>query len=60
MNGSVVTAKTAGIESSANMMSVVSTATSTASSGVASRRPALEDDERRAAVVLGHGHETAE
>ena len=35
MNGSVVTANTAGIESRANMMSVVSTATSTASRGVA-------------------------
>jgi hypothetical protein len=34
MNGSVVMAKIAGIESTANMMSLASTTTSTASSGV--------------------------
>jgi len=35
MNGSRVTAKIAGIESTANTRSVISTATSTVSSGVA-------------------------
>ena len=39
MNGSRVTASTAGIESTAKIRSVVSTATSTASSGVANRAP---------------------
>jgi hypothetical protein len=39
-NGSSVTAKMAGIESTANNTSVVSTATRTASSGVATVRPA--------------------
>ncbi len=38
-NGSSVTAKMAGIESTANTTSVTSTSTSTASSGVASRAP---------------------
>ena len=38
-NGSCVTAKMAGIESTAKMMSVVSTSTRTASSGVASHFP---------------------
>ena len=37
-NGSCVTAKIAGIESTAKMMSVTSTRTSTASSGVATAR----------------------
>ncbi len=37
--GSCVTAKMAGIESTAKMMSVTSTITSTASSGVAMRMP---------------------
>jgi len=39
-NGSSVTAKIAGIESTAKMMSVVSTSTRTARSGVANHRPA--------------------
>ena len=38
-NGSWVTAKMAGIESTAKTMSVTSTRTRTASNGVASRRP---------------------
>jgi len=37
--GSVVTARIAGIESTAKMTSVVSTTTRASSSGVASRRP---------------------
>ena len=40
MNCSPLTASTAGTESTANSTSVVSTSTSTANSGVASRRPA--------------------
>ena len=39
MNGSWVTAKIAGIESTAKMMSVVATTTKTATSGVAMRLP---------------------
>ena len=39
MNGSVVIAKIAGMKSIANMMSVVSTTTRTANSGVAMRTP---------------------
>ena len=39
MNGSVVTASTAGMESTAKITSAVSTTTSATSSGVASRRP---------------------
>ena len=40
MNGSSVMAKIAGIESTANRMSLVSISTSTAISGVATSRPA--------------------
>ena len=39
MNGSVVTAKIAGIESTAKIRSVNSTSSSTTNSGVAMRRP---------------------
>ena len=41
MNGSRVTPKIAGIESTANTTSVTSTTTRTRSSGVASRRPSM-------------------
>ena len=44
-NGSSVTPKIAGIESTAKMMSVVSTTTSTARSGVAIRTPSFDDEE---------------
>ena len=46
MNGSSVTAKIAGIESTANTMSVVSISTSTASSGVATRLPGSTTENR--------------
>ena len=52
MNGSRLTARIAGIESTANTTSVVSIRISTANSGVASARP-VSPGEQLLAVVLG-------
>ncbi len=57
MNGSRVTASTAGIESTANSRSVVSTTISTRASGVAYRKRAAAHEKRAALVVLGHAED---
>ena len=54
MNGSSVTAKIAGIESTAKITSVTAISTMTTNSGVYRRRAALDDAERAAAEALRH------
>ena len=54
MNGSCVIAKIAGIESTANRMSVDAMTMKTASSGVATRLPLTLVNQLVAVVVLGH------
>ena len=58
-NGSSVTAKIAGMESTAKTTSVTSTRTRTASSGVASRTPPAPDEEPLAVEGVGHRHRSA-
>ena len=57
MNGSLVTAKIAGIESTAKTRSVHSISTSTRSSGVATRLPSCRIVKRGAVVLGDRGHE---
>ena len=57
MNCSWLTASTAGTLSTAKITSVSSTSTSTANSGVASRRPLILREQLRAVELVGARHD---
>ena len=60
MNGSRLTARIAGTESTANTTSVVSTSTSTTNSGVASQRAGTAGEELLPVVLGGRRHDAAD